>query len=354
MKDIVPELLEDILQEYDAEIKKSSAIAELIELVEAGEANYDIANKYAKEIGDILAKIYQERLTSDILPDGKMYYNIAERIIGRPLEKSYDLIANVTESVQTVLNIDAGIGIKAVRPALNHDRINGIVNRISNEDEFDDIKWILGAPILCFMMSIVDDFVKANSEFHGKAGLHPKIIRKPSGHCCEWCEKIAGTYEYPDVPKDVYRRHDNCECTVEYDPGGGKRYQNVWSKEWKYEGESDKIDTRKLLGRSVRYKSGGMPPEEYERAVELWERYKEADIPQREKERIYEEFDNNLSDEERKLALVRRPIGNHYYTAVHKGHNQYKIIDKSLIYKPKDIVDEVLTEMFGEGWKQML
>lgn len=354
MKDIVPELLEEILQEFNLEVKSSSVIKELTAQVETGEVNYDIANKYAKEIGNILSGVYKRKLSSDVLPDGKMYYNIAERVIGRSLEKGYSMVADVTESVQKFLNLNAGIGLKPVRPGLNQDRINGIINRISSEEEFEEIRWILDAPVRCFVQSIVDDSIKTNAEFHGKAGLKPKIIRKTVGNCCEWCSKIAGIYRYPDVPADVYRRHDNCDCTVNYDPGDGKEYQDIWTKKWKYNQEPDKIENRKLFGKNVRYKFGHMPPEEYERAVELWERYKEVDIPQAEKERIYEEFDNNLSDEERKQALVNRPIGNHYYTAVHKGHNQYKIIDKSLIYKPKDIVDEVLTEMFGEGWEELL
>ena len=248
MKDIVPELLEDILQEFDSEVKKSSVIKELVNLVESGKVNYDIANRYAKEIGDILSGIYKRKLASDILPDGRMYYNIAERIIGQPMEKGYNLVADITESVQTVLNIDAGIGIKAIRPELNHGRIDGIVNRAASEEAFDNIGWILDAPVRCFLQSIVDDFVKENAEFHGKSGLHPKIIRKSTGHCCKWCKEIAGVYEYPDVPTDVYRRHDNCNCTVEYDPGTGKMHQDVWSKKWKSEEDFDKIRERKQIG----------------------------------------------------------------------------------------------------------
>ena len=47
----------------------------------------------------------------------------------------------------------------------------------------------------------------------------------------------------------MVRRHDNCDCIVEYYPGDGKK-QNVWTKEWKYEKESDKIEERKLQGLS--------------------------------------------------------------------------------------------------------
>lgn len=76
--------------------------------------------------------------------------------------------------------------------------------------------------------SIVDNYIQKNAEFRAESGMGAKIVRKSSGHCCEWCDKVAGTYKYPDVPKDVYRRHDNCDCTVEYVVG--KTRQNAWTK----------------------------------------------------------------------------------------------------------------------------
>ena len=59
----------------------------------------------------------------------------------------------------------------------------------------------------------IDEFVEPNAEFRAKAGLREKIIRSTNGKCCKWCDKLAGIYDYP-APKDVYRRHDNCDCTV--------------------------------------------------------------------------------------------------------------------------------------------
>lgn len=84
----------------------------------------------------------------------------------------------------------------------------------------------------------------ANVAMHGRAGLIPKIIRKAESKCCEWCSKLAGEYEYPEVPDEVYQRHERCRCTVDYDPGNGKR-QNVHTKQWKTADERDKIEQRK-------------------------------------------------------------------------------------------------------------
>ena len=87
-----------------------------------------------------------------------------------------------------------------------------------------------------FVRKAVDDTLKANVEFQGKAGLRPRVVRTAESRCCKWCTALAGSYDYPHVPKDVYRRHQRCRCRVEYDPGEGRR-QNVWNKTWTEEPE---------------------------------------------------------------------------------------------------------------------
>ena len=63
------------------------------------------------------------------------------------------------------------------------------------------------------------------------------------GNCCEWCSKLAGTYDYL-CDQTVYKRHNNCNCTVEYDPDSGK-VQNVHTKQWTEPEENAKIEARK-------------------------------------------------------------------------------------------------------------
>ena len=66
-------------------------------------------------------------------------------------------------------------------------------------------------------------------KYRSEAGLECFIIRSDHGGCCKWCAALAGKYRYPEeVPKDVYRRHDNCTCTVTYT--NGRKAQDVWSK----------------------------------------------------------------------------------------------------------------------------
>ena len=247
MSDIAPGFLEKIEELYRSQISRSKELAEIVRLIAAGEVKYEDAYRAAREIGRILSSSYGTAIDTGNLPDEKMYYNIAQRVIEPTMEQAYSDIADVVENTQNVLNQKSGIGIKAIRPELKKDRIDGIINRLSNAEKFEDVAWILGAPIITFCQSVVDDSVKENVEFQGRAGLEPKIVRKTAGSCCEWCSRLAGIYSYPDVPHDVYRRHENCNCTVEFDPGIGKKHQDVWSKKWRYEKDFDRIRERRSI-----------------------------------------------------------------------------------------------------------
>lgn len=229
MKDITPDLLERIKKDFERQISSNSKISDLIRKLDKGTATYLDANEYSIEIGRTLANVLGKNISSDVLPNGKMYYNIANRIINDTLSRNHDIIADYAAKTQKALNTKAKIGLKVVKPVLNQDRIDGIVNRASSEDRFDNVKWILDEPIVNFSQSIVDDSIRENADIHYQKGLTPRIIRKESGKCCKWCRSIAGIYAYLDVPKDVYRRHQNCRCTVDYYPGDGK-VQNVHTK----------------------------------------------------------------------------------------------------------------------------
>lgn len=248
MEDIAPKLLEKIQQDFQTRFDKSQIIASLYARVRDGTATYIEAHEYAIEVGNILAEAYQNNLSSSVLPDGRLYYNIAKRIIEPTMVNNYDLITEVTQQVQTTLNQNANIGIKAIKPELNQDRIEGIIDKVSDAIDFEEIAWLFDEPIKNFSQSIVDDSIRVNAEFQAKAGLTPIIIRKVAGNCCDWCKAVEGTYTYPDdVPKDVYRRHQRCRCVVDYNPGKGK-IQNVHTKQWRSEEESDKIEARKTIG----------------------------------------------------------------------------------------------------------
>ena len=225
--DIVPELLELIKKDFAKELE-NPAIARLSKLVADGTATFKEANDLAVWTGKSLSFALKRNLTPGVLPDDKMYFNIADRLLGTLLKQDYELIAKATEAVQTAMNRDMGLEVKAIKPKLNQDRVKGLVNRIANEESFEKAKWLLDEPVINFSQSVVDDAIRANVDFLSKAGLQSMIVREVVGEACDWCKEIAGSYPYPDIPDDVYRRHDRCRCTVvSY---YGKTKQDVWSK----------------------------------------------------------------------------------------------------------------------------
>lgn len=245
-KDIVPEILERIENEFKNKTSKSEILKKKILALKNKNVTHKDSNEFAIEIGKILAEVFKDEIAGDILPDNRMYYNIAKRLIEPNLIKNYELVSDFSKDVQSILNKKSKISIQAMKPELNQDRIDGIVNKISQYDNFEDGKWLLDEPVKNFTQAVVDDTIKKNAEFQSKSGLKPKIVRKQAGNCCEWCAAIVGTYEYPDVPKDVFRRHQRCRCTVDYVPGDGKK-RNIWSAGWIDDDKRDKIKERKAI-----------------------------------------------------------------------------------------------------------
>lgn len=232
MEDIAPELLELIRESFAAAVAENEQIQTLYQLIRSGGATYADADEYAYLVGEALSQAFEKHLSSAVLPDGRMYFNIADRVLRPLLEEDHAMVADAAKLVQTALNKKANIGIRAQTVAVDTDRIDGIVEKISNAENFDDVAWVLRDPIINFSMHVVDETLRKNVEFQGRAGLTPKVVRKSERKCCAWCRSLAGEYDYPDLPDDVYRRHENCRCIVEYDPGDGRR-QNVHSKKWR-------------------------------------------------------------------------------------------------------------------------
>lgn len=236
MNDISPELLKKVQESFE------QGTAALREDIKNGVKSYEEAYEYAKQAGEILSKSFGVNITTEVLPDGKMYYNIADKVVRPMLEAEYEIASEAAVSAQKSANKAAGIGIKPLQAEFDAEKAQGIIDRVSSQP-FDEIKWILNEPVKTFAKNVVDQTIEKNVEFQGKSGLSPKIRRTALGDACEWCQAVAGTYSYPNVPKDVYRRHANCDCVVEYIEGG--KYQDVWSK--KIYSKSQVARTEKIL-----------------------------------------------------------------------------------------------------------
>ena len=232
--DLSKELLRKINKSFTLSYQKSEKVRKLLSAIKKKDCDYLKAMEYAEEVGKILAEAYMKNLSSDELPDGKMYYDIASAILNPTLENNYGLISSYVCGAMDVMNEKAGINAKARKPSYNIDKTLGLIKKVSEAEYFDDVKKYLNEPVITNALSIVDEGARVNAELHYNMGHKPVIVRRASFKCCDWCSRLAGIREYsPTMNRDIFRRHQNCRCTVIYDPRNSDgKVQDVWTKEF--------------------------------------------------------------------------------------------------------------------------
>lgn len=247
MADIGAELLEKIRAEFQKTCKADKYIQSVLKKIEGGTANMEEVALLSKQLGFRASQAIGAHVNVAALPDGKMYYNIADTILTGVLKDNYDIINSAATECQKALDSQVGINITPQQAAFPTERVQAVVNAASIPDIAED-KMIrrMTAPAQNITESFYNDYVQKNVKFRSDAGLDCYIIRNDHGGCCKWCSKLAGKYHYPeDVPKDVYRRHDNCGCTVTY--LNGRKAQNVWDKT-KWNVSDDELERMKKAG----------------------------------------------------------------------------------------------------------
>ena len=215
---------------------------------------------YARRMGELLRKSIESTTKPDDLPDGKMYYNIARSILEPLLRGNYDDINAICAEVQRALDAKKGIGLKPQKADFPAERIRAAIGGAAVKETAEHAIQVLGRTAENITGSFQTDYIKKNAEFRSKAGLNCYIERKDGYNCCKWCAGLAGRYRYPDeVPKDVYRRHDNCTCDVSYVSEKGR--QNVHTHQWNWGKEKTQEYLRQLdaekKAKRAEYKANG-------------------------------------------------------------------------------------------------
>ena len=243
MVDLAPDLLLSIRTELEYEISRDSKIVAIENRIKNGTATLVDVHRYSEALGTNLSAVLRAYITIDKLPNGKFYYNIADKILRPLLEEAYRNVNDKAEQIQAIVDEAVDIGLKAIRPDFPEGRINGLIDKaVEAEEDYD--KW-LGEPIVNTVESFSDDYMKVNAQFRYDAGLEMAIVRNAHYKCCEWCQNLEGVYDYGDyVPDDVYRRHEYCRCDVTFESNKGRYRQNVWTKEV----NTKAVEDRKTFG----------------------------------------------------------------------------------------------------------
>lgn len=153
-------------------------------------------------------------------------------------------IDEVSESVQSAVLARQGLNISPKSEAYPEKRIFTLAHSLEDPTATEEqITRRAESASATVMRSRFDENMKKGAKTCAAAGLKTYIIRDSASGCCKWCDEVAGKFVYGSEPKDVYRRHDNCSCSVVYESGRGR--QNVWSKQyWSAEQEREYLRLR--------------------------------------------------------------------------------------------------------------
>lgn len=140
-----------------------------------------------------------------------------EGIVTQLLRDCYGDVNSIYAQAQTLLDEQAGIHIRPQQPDFPVERVDQFTHSLIDPTVAESvIKRRARAGCETITKSYHDDCIKKNAQFRHDAGLKCYIVRIGT-KCCEWCSDVAGKYEFGDQPDGIFRRHDNCDCTIIYD-----------------------------------------------------------------------------------------------------------------------------------------
>lgn len=196
------------------------ALRSLMKRIQSGRATFKDTAEYSRICSEILGKCLSENVLS--LTD-------REAIAADMLRDSYSETNAVLGQVQRSIDKKNGLNIRPQTAVFPLERVQQFAHSLIDPTVPDEtIQRRAGSGAANISMSFHDDYMEENAKFRSKAGLLCYIDRETDGNCCKWCTAMAGRYVYGEEPHDVYRRHDNCGCTVVYE--NGRQRQNVWTK----------------------------------------------------------------------------------------------------------------------------
>lgn len=265
MSEFAQDLLDHVGKDFQKKLQKDRKLKTLAKRIRDGTVSYDGANEYAVRVGEMLS----EALLGNTETLSFMSEEVAREVLYPLLTADHDLLATVVEQVQNNMNAEDGLGISALLPDLDTNRIDGLIEKVSSYALFDDARWLFGEPIVNYSQSVVDQGMRKNAEASARLGMKTvirrktapteysrgkKIVRSKNGKTyeypysrygdmylfpCEYCLKLADTYDYSKIAsgdRTIYRRHQHCRCILTFERG--KQRQNVWWKQTWTDGDA--------------------------------------------------------------------------------------------------------------------
>lgn len=203
------------VQQFDADFQRSIAadkqISAIKDKIEAGTATFADTAVYNERVSSLLGEMLSAHI--DKIPQGSRQ-SFCEWILRNQYTDTNEKLA----AVQRALDEAQGLHLAPQKAPFPAERVQKVAQSLEDQTVPEEtIKRRANAPVANVSKSFHDDYMKENAKFRNRAGLKCFITRNGSSDCCQWCTEVMGKYDFGNAPDDIFRRHDNCECTVIYD-----------------------------------------------------------------------------------------------------------------------------------------
>lgn len=205
---------EEVRKEFYQAIVDDKQAQAYFRKIQEHRGTYKTAKDFAWRVGECLGKVLRRHAPYEDISEWNL-----EDLIPKVLGLDHRIVLSACKEVQEAMNEDAGLGIKFQEAAFDGDRAYGIVEELRSHSDFTDIEKSFYDQLVNFSQNVVDESIRTNAAMLYRAGVRSFIIRTVDYKCCPWCEAIAGSYDYDEVKdkgNDVWRRHENCRCTIDY------------------------------------------------------------------------------------------------------------------------------------------
>lgn len=211
---------EQLSAAIESRIASDPQLRALRKKIKNGTATLAESSKYSQ----LCAQIMGQKLSGKVLE-----LSDREGVCTQLLHDRYSDTNQICEQVMRSVDETAGIAMNPRHAAFPAERVQQLAHSLTDPtvpDETIQRRANTGAANVA--ISFHDDFVDENAAFRSDAGYECYITRVVGGASCPWCSGMAGRYKYEEMPEDMFRRHDNCTCTVTFEQGSFR--QDVWSK----------------------------------------------------------------------------------------------------------------------------
>lgn len=192
----------------DKKLAADPSLRAVVKRIKNGTATLADSAEYARVLSHILGR----EVSASVL-------DLDDRagVVTQLLRDCYGDVNSIYAQTQTLLDEQAGIHIRPQQPDFPAERVDQFTHSLIDPTVAESvIKRRARAGCETITKSYHDDCIKKNAQFRHDAGLKCYIVRIGT-KCCEWCSDVAGKYEFGDQPDGIFRRHDNCDCTIIYD-----------------------------------------------------------------------------------------------------------------------------------------